>query len=149
MSPRTVGRIILEGGIAAKMQLVHEIMSTECKSIQELNYFTSLTRNVISAITLSGDGTNKHVTHESKHITLQTVDGTTPATQFGGINTAANHTSKTQFDGWMDMINDAIGLYKDSPMGKRAKISLQDFASKIKGVSTDHVEDQKKLVRLI
>ena len=132
------------------MQLVHEIMNTECKSIQELNYFTSLTRNMISAITLSGDGTtHKHVTHELKHITLQTVDGTTLATRFGGINTTANHTSETQFDGWMDMINDAIRLYKDSPMGECAKISLQDFASKIKGVSTDHVEDQKKLVRLI
>ena len=47
------------------------------------------------------------------------------------------------------MINDAIGLYKDSPMGEHAKISLQDFASKIKGVSTDHAEDQKKLVCLI
>ena len=81
MSPRMVGQIILEGRIAAKMQLVHEIMNTECKSIQELNYFTSLTRNVISAITLSGNGTtHKHVTHESKHITLQTVDGTTLAT---------------------------------------------------------------------
>ena len=30
MSPQTVGWIILEGRIAAKMQLVHEIMNTEC-----------------------------------------------------------------------------------------------------------------------
>ena len=34
-------------------------------------------------------------------------------------------------------------------MGECAKISLQDFASKIKGVSTNHAEDQKKLVCLI
>jgi hypothetical protein len=74
---------------------------------------------------------------------------TLPSTRFAGINAAENHTSDTQFDGWITMIKDIFGIYKDSPMGQRAVIDLFDFASKIKGLSTDHAEDQKKLFRLI
>ena len=72
-----------------------------------------------------------------------------PATQFSEIPTAKNHTSETQFNGWMDMIGDAIGLYKDNHVGKNTVLNIQDIASKIKGVSTDHAEDQKKLVCFI
>lgn len=47
------------------------------------------------------------------------------------------------------MIGDAIGLYKDNHVGKNTVLNIQDIASKIKGVSTDHAEDQKKLVCFI
>lgn len=108
-------------------------------------------------ITLSGDGTtHKHINYESKHITLQTetadnedVSNPIPSTHFAGIKTAPNHTSETQFEGWMALITQIFGVYKDSPLGEWAVVSVVDFASKIKGVSTDHAEDQKNLFQLI
>lgn len=105
------------------------------------------------AVTLSGDGTtHKHVNYESKHITIikMNKDGESiPVTLFAGISSAENHTSETQFDGWVSMILDVFVTYKDSPMGKKAIATLLEFTAKIKGVNTDHAEDQKKLFRLI
>ena len=72
-----------------------------------------------------------------------------PSTCFAGIKTAPNHTSETQFEGWIALITQIFRVYKNSPLGERAVISVIDFTSKIKGVSTDHAEDQKKLFQLI
>jgi hypothetical protein len=109
-------------------------------------------------LTLSGDGTtHRHINYESKHIILRaptyTRDGsvlsTSPSTRFLGISSAPNHSSETQLAGWKTLISEVFDVYNSSPLAGTAKATLVDFAAKIKGVSTDHAEDQKKLVRLI
>ena len=43
------------------------------------------------------------------------------------------------------MILNTFEFHKSSPMGEMAIATLLEFAVKIKGVNTDHTEDQKKL----
>ena len=58
---------------------------------------------------------HKHINHQSKHVTLTTSSlGTNKdgivATLFAGINTAPNHTSAEQFEGWMALIQELAQL---------------------------------------
>ena len=43
------------------------------------------------------------------------------------------------------MILNTFKIYKNSPTGEKAIATVLEFAAKIKGVNTDHAEDQKKL----
>ncbi|KAF8151571.1 hypothetical protein B0H34DRAFT_664489 [Crassisporium funariophilum] len=96
ISTRSIGRIILEGGIAAQMQIIDEVNHAES----------------------DGDGTGlQNVNYESKHATYWTTlydspagpPGTalmqTPArgervTQFLGLSSSKDHTAETQMEGW-------------------------------------------------
>ena len=78
---------------------------------------------VSAAFTISSDGTtHKHINYESKHITLR---GSTTGhnkdnivkTLCAGINTAPSHTSAEKFLGWMNLLDELSGLYKDSELG--------------------------------
>lgn len=105
------------------------------------------------AITISGDGTtHKHINHESKHITL-TTSGTDEeaivTTLFAGINTAPNHTSAEQFEGWMALIKELSEIYKESELGAGQDFEEHHFASRLKGLLTDHAPDQLLLRQLL
>ncbi|KAF8880977.1 hypothetical protein BD779DRAFT_1445829 [Infundibulicybe gibba] len=142
ISTRSVGRLTLEGGIAAKLQLVHEIENA-------------------ASLTLSGDGTtHKHINYESRHIALQVPDyrATIPSAEFYpwtdlavrlvGISSAPNHTSQEQMKGWKDFVDEAYGLWNSSPAGKRKAIDYHNFYLKSLAMGTDHANDQKKLKKL-
>ena len=89
---------------------------------------------VSAAFTISGDGTtHKHVNHESKHITLHRSttghnEDNIVKTLFAGINTAPNHTSAEQLSGWMNLLDELSGLYKDSELGGGQVIKQHKFA---------------------
>ncbi|KAG1818074.1 uncharacterized protein BJ212DRAFT_1298923 [Suillus subaureus] len=64
-----------------------------------------------------------------------------------GILHEVNHTSETQLQGWKHQATEMYSTYNDVMEGHDAA-DIQDFAPKVKGILTDHAEDQKKLVCL-
>jgi hypothetical protein len=114
---------------------------------------------IFQDLTISGDGTtNKHINLESKHGLMVTPTytsdpnapamNTIPSQRFFGINTAIDHKSETQLQGWKDLIDHMYKVYNDSPLGRRKSLNPLEFARLVTGMHTDHAEDQKKLVRL-
>ncbi|KAJ6632369.1 hypothetical protein B0H10DRAFT_2206734 [Mycena sp. CBHHK59/15] len=118
ISRRSSARIVGEGGIAAKVQLVHELERTQ-------------------SFTASGDGSSfKNIPHEGKHIILDTESYS---------SLPLNHKSETQLEGWKDTRNDLYRVYNASPLGVAAPAEPLLFSSKLRGMSMDHAADQKKL----
>ena len=161
ISQRTVSQIVLEGGVASKVQLVEEIWAVDSQC--EFSYDYSNALCCLSGIALSGDGTtHKSVNYESKYVTLQVPDYVAcssggapdamtaiPADHFFGISSALNHTSETQLAGWQEVVQEFYELFNDMPLDSCQWAILLEFAIKIKGMHTDHAEDQKKLACLI
>ncbi|KDQ08130.1 hypothetical protein BOTBODRAFT_180157 [Botryobasidium botryosum FD-172 SS1] len=118
----SVSRIALEGLVAANMQSVWEVHNAE-------------------AVTLSNDGTtNKHLNYESRHGLMIC---------FFGITQAANHQSDTQLQGWVDAVQEMHDTYNGSPgLGKSKPWDWRVFTQMVKGISTNHAHDQKRLFRL-
>ncbi|KDQ05523.1 hypothetical protein BOTBODRAFT_122691, partial [Botryobasidium botryosum FD-172 SS1] len=112
--------------------------------------------------TLSNDGTtNKHVNYESRHglmVVPTYLPGSDPsarlpeetvrAQRFFGITQAPNHQSETQLQGWVDATQQMHDTYNGSPMGKREPRDWRVFTQLVKGMCTDHANDQKNLFRL-
>jgi hypothetical protein len=140
MSERTVARAVLEGGIMADIQLGHEISQAD-------------------GLTVSGDGTtHKNVNYESKHINmlvpLYNSDHPTASehrSRLVGVDSATDHSSKTQADGWKSKIQEKLAVYNQSPLAKRsqAALTLADFFVHLHGMNSDHAKDQKKLAKLL
>ena len=90
ISERTVGCVVLEGGIAAEMQIVDEANHSQSKSIDLIKNKA----HISSDITLSGDGTMlRNVNYESKDFNYQT-------TLYNAYN--ATSASSTEVGGWND-----------------------------------------------
>ncbi|KAF9234476.1 hypothetical protein BU15DRAFT_65654 [Melanogaster broomeanus] len=95
--------------------------------------------------TLSSDGTtHKNTNYQSHHITYTCPEEGRGVTRFAGILHEVNHTSDTQLNGWKDLINQMYTVYNEC-MG--TALDWREFVEKVKGMLTDHAEDQKKLVR--
>ncbi|KAI1785512.1 hypothetical protein LXA43DRAFT_1065838 [Ganoderma leucocontextum] len=125
---RSVRRIVLEGGIAAKMQRVEEISKTD-------------------GFTASGDGTtHKHINYEACNLYVN--QGDTHTRCFLGISSAPNHTSKMQLHGLQKHVGELYDVYNASPHGHDNPTDARQFMNKLRGMNTDHTEDQKKLHRL-
>ncbi|PCH39157.1 hypothetical protein WOLCODRAFT_21365 [Wolfiporia cocos MD-104 SS10] len=129
LSKHSIGRIMLEGYVASKMQVVEDVSEAE-------------------GIMISGDGTtHKHINYESHHVYLNSGDKHTRRTL--GVHSAPNHTSEQQLKGWRACTADLYDTYNASPNGQHNPAKVQEFAAKITGVNTDHAEDQKKFTRLV
>ncbi|EGO28218.1 hypothetical protein SERLADRAFT_405857 [Serpula lacrymans var. lacrymans S7.9] len=124
-SKRSIGQIALEGGEAANIQAVDEIVGSK-------------------GITLSGDGTtHKYVNYESRHIMFTTSSGEKVNCAIG-VHSAINHTSETQLEGWWELILEMYRTYNVSSRAKEYQADPREFYLAVKGVSMDHAEDQKK-----
>ena len=109
MSRRTVSRTVLEGGIAAQIQIGHELAQAE-------------------AFTVSEDGTsNKHVPYDSHHINLKvpsyTNDGAEPTHEncLLGITSSPDQTAEGQAEDTVEKLGDALEIYNKSPLAKHCK----------------------------
>ncbi|EPQ53476.1 hypothetical protein GLOTRDRAFT_130812 [Gloeophyllum trabeum ATCC 11539] len=138
-SARSVGRMVSEGYIAGQLQSVDEMH-------QAKNF------------TISGDGTShRHTQYESKHVALPVPSYNIseaakqfpeiPANRFYNIGSAVNHTSESQLEGWEKLFKAHYALWNESPLAKE-KLDWRELLPKLKGILTDHAEDQKKLARL-
>ncbi|KIM83529.1 hypothetical protein PILCRDRAFT_87981 [Piloderma croceum F 1598] len=120
MSHQTALHIILEGGVTSKLQVVEETLVADSKSSGTINKFYSQC--------LGGDpGAMMAV----------------PADRFFGISSTPNHTSKTQLEGWQQVVHKFYDLYNDTVLDAPMHAWLAEFAAKIKGMHTNHAEDQK------
>jgi hypothetical protein len=140
MSQRTVARAILEGGVMADIQLGHEMSKT-------------------SSLTASSDGTtHKNVNYESRHINMpvSTYDVGNPdivkhRSRLVGVDSATDHSSQTQVEGWKHKLQEKLDIYSQSPLARRSQVTLKlaDFFSRLQGMNGDHAKDQKKLASLL
>jgi hypothetical protein len=79
-----------------------------------------------------------------------TNENAAPKTRFLGISAATHHTSEEQLDGWIKVIQLILDVFNSSPRAQElGKMEIREFFKLLKGMHTDHAEDQKKLVRLI
>ncbi|KAJ7049315.1 hypothetical protein C8F01DRAFT_1093502 [Mycena amicta] len=138
-SPRTIRRIVKEGGFLSKVKLGRELAMAK-------------------AYGLSSDGTTfRSVNYESRHITLPIPDYKNPnakpvfRTVMLDLNHAHDHTAQTQFEGDVDTGAGAINAYRKSPIydAKEAPIDNDDFLRKQNRQNLDHAADGKKKVDLM
>ncbi|KAJ7659487.1 hypothetical protein B0H17DRAFT_1145303 [Mycena rosella] len=94
ISTRSAGRIVIEGGVAAQLQIVDAVKNTD--------HFTG-----------AGDGTShKHLNYETKLIAVNhKVLGL-------GIAQTPDHTSEEQMAGWHNIVAEMYQTYDESPLGK-------------------------------
>ena len=155
ISPRTILRAVVEGGIAAHLQIVDEMIQAGGKLNPVAQTVDSLTRT-LTAFTISRDGaTHRSLTYESRSIAMPVPtygsedDTVTYKSRFFGIDHAINHTSAEQLRGWKRKFDEAHSLWLRSPMGSRSPITILESVTRIRGMLTDHAADQKKLARNI
>ncbi|EPQ51558.1 hypothetical protein GLOTRDRAFT_96296 [Gloeophyllum trabeum ATCC 11539] len=140
MSRQTVRRAVLEGGVAAKLQVVFDIMQSE-------------------GFMISGDGTShRHINYESNFIALSTPVYTTSSSSGPtgkahrlrtlGVHSATNRKADTQVDGWKDLFSEFQEFYDCSPLSRRHQtIEMAEIARKLKGYFSNHAAYQKKTSR--
>ncbi|KAJ7649623.1 hypothetical protein FB45DRAFT_730809 [Roridomyces roridus] len=131
VSRRSVSRFVKEGGNAAKLQFVEATQTAK-------------------GITLAGDGTShKNETYETKFATIinDSSDENRHLQFFLGIQMAVNHTSQTQLDGWIELIEELYHLGMDS--GILNEEDSRDFWNLVTGFQSDHANDQKRLFELM
>lgn len=155
ISPQTVLRAVVEGGIVAHLQIVDEMIRAGGKFNPIVQMVNSLTRT-LTAFTISRDRTtHKSLTYESRSIAMPVPtygsedDAVTYKSWFFSIDHAINHTSAEQLRGWKRKFNEAHSLWLQSPMGSRSPVTILKSVTRIRGMLTDHAADQKKLVRNI
>jgi len=137
MSERTVAHAVLEGGVMADIQMGYEIAQAE-------------------GLTVSSDGTtHKNINFEARHVHMP-VATENPAvqvhkTRLVGVDSATDHSSKTQATGWTSKIQEKLDIYNQSPLAQRSKSALQlaDFFVRLHGTVGDHAKDQIKLAELL
>jgi hypothetical protein len=80
---------------------------------------------------------------------MYTAHDGTGVTHFAGVQHEVNHTSETQLQGWKDVIHEMCTMYNECMIGAMTGVeNPRELVTKVKGMLTDHVEDQKKLVHL-
>ncbi|KAF8957967.1 hypothetical protein BDZ97DRAFT_1924106 [Flammula alnicola] len=113
-----------------------------------------------AGLTISGDGTShrKHA-YESRHVALRVpdysnVDGPlseTPAVRLLGVDSTVDQSSDISKDGWIQKINDISCVFNESPLAQRTdqKLTLTQFARKLKGMNGDHANKEKSMASSI
>ncbi|KAJ7744725.1 hypothetical protein B0H14DRAFT_3514663 [Mycena olivaceomarginata] len=120
---RSARRIQKEGGLAAKLQFAQAAKDAQ------------------------GDGTShKNEQYETRNATVITKEGNR-FHFFLGVKMAVNHTSETQLDGLVEIIEELYQLLHDSGMATDADV--REVWNLVTGFHSDHAEDQKKLFRLL
>ncbi|KAJ7708165.1 hypothetical protein B0H17DRAFT_1191658 [Mycena rosella] len=131
MSRRTVQRALIEGGVAARIQISHEAaqadgltLSTDATSLRDENYEGGFLM------------INKGPSHQMRLLSL---------------TSTVSHTSEDQLENIKSQISSISELYKRSPLGRRSQLNFEisDFLRLLKGMNGDHAADMKKTVRLV
>ncbi|KAG1864739.1 hypothetical protein DFJ58DRAFT_724711 [Suillus subalutaceus] len=92
---------------------------------------------------------SKHADSFLSHCITYTAHDSTGVTRFTGVQHEVNHTSETQLQGWKDVIHEMCTVYNECMVGATAGVAdPRELVTKVKGMLTDHAEDQKKLVHL-
>jgi hypothetical protein len=125
MSRRTVSRAIREGGIAAQIQIGHEMAQANGKIAQKSSVIKS-NAWCSTGITASGDGTtHRHEPIEARHLSYKVAESASNSecpkkhvTHFIGINCPLEQTAECNAQDWQDILADTSDLYNSSPLAK-------------------------------
>ncbi|THV05639.1 hypothetical protein K435DRAFT_647075 [Dendrothele bispora CBS 962.96] len=143
MSRCTVSRAVLEGGVAAKMQIGYEMLQT-------------------NACTISADSTShRKQNYESRHIALRTPDYNSPQSRLC-IDTSAiprlrllcvdatlDHTSEASVNGFLGNMDEISDLFNRSPLAKRLNLQfrIRHFLKILRGMNGDHANNEKSTAK--
>ncbi|KAF8238173.1 hypothetical protein L208DRAFT_1355507 [Tricholoma matsutake] len=143
MSRRTVGRAILEGGVAAKIQLGYEMSRTK-------------------SLTISADSTShRKINYEACHVALRTPDyrssdlmvdlNSMPSVHLLGVDSEVDHTSEVSVAGWLDKMEDVAVTFNKSPLSQQmeCEFMMSDLADLLWGMNGDHVSNEKQTATLM
>lgn len=163
-SPRTAGRVIIEGGIIAEIQIVFEFMNVNCKLRDSIG-LKELTLWI--AFVLAGDGTSlKHINYEAATVYMKApaysklsanssedeiIDLTVRSARFLGVHATSSHTAEVQHNTLLDVITTMCNAYNSLPSRQKSNYKcacVEDIFLKYTGQVTDHAADQKKLFRI-
>lgn len=131
LSAASVRNIIHEGGVAAHLQIaqaMHE--STDS--------------------TISSDSTShKSINYVAKHYTVTSPDpGTQPRRFALPITTIDGHSSQDQLEDWIQTLRFLANMYRDRFEAPVTAEFWREFVSKLRGMMTDHANDQKLMIQL-
>ncbi|KAF8168636.1 hypothetical protein K438DRAFT_1909600 [Mycena galopus ATCC 62051] len=130
MSRRTVQCSLIEGGVAARVQLAHEMAGAD-------------------GVTLSSDATSlRGENYECAHVMINT--GDSHKMRQLSLTSTVSHSSETQLDNLKSQIANISDIYRRSPLGQRSAFNFEvhDFLRVWKGGNGDHAPDVKKFYRL-
>ncbi|KAJ7271428.1 hypothetical protein B0H12DRAFT_1200306 [Mycena haematopus] len=130
MSRRTVQRALIEGGVAARIQLAHEMADAD-------------------GIALSTDATTvRGENYESGFVMVN--KGTVHKMRIFSMTSTVSHSSEAQLANIKFQISAISTLYKQCPLGRRSKFNFEihDFLRIVKTMHGDHAADAKKTARL-
>jgi hypothetical protein len=104
MACRTVRQAILEGRVMANIQMGHEIVHT-------------------GSLTVSSNGTtHKNVDYEARHIYIlvpiyesEEAHVVKHQSCLVGVDSATDHSSQIQADGWKSKLQETLDVYSQSP----------------------------------
>jgi hypothetical protein len=161
ISPRTISRIILEGLVAARMQLAVEMGAATSKLF---NFYPTdeLADRLIQGLTVAYDGTSiRHQQHESNIITLALPTYAiqrSPSADLApleaqkivqrtlGVHRTSAHTSEEQANGFISRVSACFDLLARSSIKSASRLGLEGFALKLSGAEGDHAPDAKGVV---
>ncbi|KAF8146185.1 hypothetical protein K438DRAFT_1628766, partial [Mycena galopus ATCC 62051] len=125
MSRRTVQRSLIEGGVAACVQLAHKMASTDGMCV------------TLSSDTMSLRGEN----YECAHVMINT--GDSHKMRQLSLTSTVSHSSETQLDNLKSQIANISDIYRRSPLGQRSAFNFEvhDFLRVWKGGNGDHPPD--------
>ena len=135
VSRRTVSRVILEGYVAAKIQLGFEMDKAD-------------------SMTFGADGTmHRDINYNARHVHLKTEsyggegsNATKQSTRLLGVHSALDGSSEESVKAWKELLGGIADIYNQSPLGKRTGHLLRvvDIFVKLAGMHSDHCAKEKK-----
>ncbi|KAJ6489320.1 hypothetical protein C8R47DRAFT_1215669 [Mycena vitilis] len=130
MSRRTVQRSLIEGGVAARIQLAHEMAQAD-------------------GVTLSSDATTvRGENYEGAFVMIN--KGPQHKMRILSMTSTVSHSSETQLVNLKKQITAVSVLYRKSPLGRRSALNFEvhDFTRVWRGGNGDHAPDVKLFHRL-
>ncbi|KAJ7604097.1 hypothetical protein DFH06DRAFT_1349727 [Mycena polygramma] len=159
MSRRTVSRAILEGGVAASMQMTYEIGLNTGNYLRYFLASLNLTK-IIPGLTISADSTsNRGNNYEATKIAMRVphyasgrvdVDPISiPKIRDSGIKSTVDHGSARSVEGWKQTISESMALFNASPLAARLdkRYNLRHFLRVLMGMNGDHASTEKGAAR--
>jgi hypothetical protein len=135
-SPRSVQRVVVEGFVAAKLQIMFEIWRNPSFSLlndgTEVKRITTNAKLICFPKTIVYSPTGVQIRNEPLLRTLP-------------VTSLKDHSSQTQFDDWIAMWKDFFDTFARASGIPTTANDWRQFLSQLKGLTTDHANDQKCL----
>ncbi|EIM84711.1 uncharacterized protein STEHIDRAFT_60676, partial [Stereum hirsutum FP-91666 SS1] len=139
-SRRTVGRVLIEGGVMAKIQLAFEIRNSPSNTISSDGTSDHGLEYLIHFIVVYAPESYSHPGAPLHHLN-----------RMAGFGSILNKSSDTQLSAWKRLLSDMFDTLDRSPLGRpeARRFCVTEFLRHLKGMLSDHAADQKRLYRLL